>query len=198
MNLSHFFEGLGALGPWVVFPIYTVALSCFLHVGVLGLASGVMFGTFVGFLLFSFSTTASAALVFLAARKFAGVRERLQRKIEASPKLGKIDDLVTAGGWKMVALLRFTSVVPFTAMNYILGLSKIPFGSYILATWVAMVPGTLMLAYLGSVGGEMILQGQAPKKTPLEWALLVLSIVVTVGISIYATKKVGRILNETE
>ncbi len=197
MSLSNFFESLAALGPWVVFPIYTVALSCFLHVGLLGLASGAMFGTFIGFLVFSFSLTLSAGLVFLAARHFAGVRKRLIKKINTSPKLGKIDDAVTEGGWKMVLLLRQTAVVPFTAMNYILGLSKIPFRSYILATWLGMLPGSLMLAYLGSVGGEMLFEDRHPKKSMLEWVFMFLGIAVTLGISIYATKRVRRILRET-
>ena len=197
MSLTLIFEGLKGLGPWVVFPIYTVALSCFLSVGILGLASGMMFGTFIGFLVFSFSTTLSAALVFLAARHFSGVRVRLQKKIETSARLGKIDDVVTVGGWKMVALLRQTSVVPFTAMNYILGLSKIPFWHYIVATWLAMMPGCLMLVYLGAVGGEMIFEGRPPKKSILEWVFLGVGIVVTLSISVYATKRVRKILRET-
>lgn len=198
MSLTHIFESLKGLGPWVVFPVYTVALSCFLHVGLLGLAAGAMFGVLTGFLLFSFSSTASAGLVFLTARRFTGVRKRLHKKIDADPRLGKIDDMVTAGGWKMVVLLRQTAVVPFAAMNYILGLSKIPFLDYILATWFGMIPGSLLLAYIGSIGGEMIFQGHPPKKTVLEWVFMAIGIAVSVGISVYATKKVRRILHETE
>ena len=197
MSASEIFHSVKDLGPWTVFPIYTAALSCFIHVGLLGLAAGAMFGFLTGFLIFLNALTLSAGLVFLAARHFAGVRTRLMKKINSSPRLGKIDDAVTEGGWKMVLLLRQTAVVPFAAMNYILGLSKIPFRDYILATWFGMVPGSLMLAYLGSIGGEMMFEDHRLKKSPLEWVFSILGIVVTVGISLYATKRVRKILRET-
>ena len=197
MSASEIFNSVKDLGPWTVFPIYTVALSCFIHVGLLGLAAGAMFGFWKGFLIFVNASTLSAGLVFLAARHFSGARKRLQKKIDSSARWGKIDDAVTEGGWKMVLLLRQTAVVPFAAMNYILGLSKIPFRDYILATWFGMVPGSLMLAYIGSVGGEMMLEDHRLKKTPLEWAFSILGIVVTIGISLYATQRVRKILRET-
>ena len=43
-------------------------------------------------------------------------------------------------GGKMVGLLRLTFILPLNVMNYGLGLSKIPFFYYLLATWLFMMP----------------------------------------------------------
>jgi uncharacterized membrane protein YdjX (TVP38/TMEM64 family) len=95
----------------------------------------------------------------------------------------------------MVALMRQTSVIPFTAMNFGLGLSRIPFWQYFLATWVGMLPGSWVLAHVGALAGTMIFEGRKPKQTPLEWAMLAVNLSVTVGLSLYATKRVRKILH---
>ena len=96
----------------------------------------------------------------------------------------------------MVGLLRLTAIVPFTVMNYGLGLSKIRFKHYILASWIGMIPGTLLNVYLGSLAGTLVLQEKNRQKYWIEWVFFALGIVVTLGMGIYATSKVKRALNE--
>lgn len=192
LHLLNALYSLGALGPWVVIPVYVVAMTLFVPNPILGLASGAMFGTWAGFLLCSYSSVISAGCVFLAGRHLT--RGWVFKKIIASPKVRAVDDAVTKGGWKMVALIRQTAILPFSVMNYGLGLSKIPFRHYILATWFSMMPGCLLYAYLGSLAGEMVFEGRQPKKTLMEWAFFTAGIAVTVGLGIYATKRIKKIL----
>ena len=184
-------SGLGSLGPWLLIPI-CIAAALIIPIGILGLAVGAMFGASFGFLLISFSSAVSAALAFLAGRYFT--RGWVIKKIEASPKVRAVDDAVTQGGWKIVALLRQTAILPFSVMNYGLGLSKIPFRDYILATWLSMMPGCLLYAYLGSLAGVMVFEGRQPQKTALEWAFFAFGLAVTIGIGVLATQRVRKIL----
>src|SRR5262249_26419709 len=53
-------------------------------------------------------------------------------------------------GFKIVFLLRLSPLFPFGFLNYALGLTKISFREYVLASWIGMLPGTVMYVYLGS------------------------------------------------
>ena len=190
--MNSILQFLTALGPWAVGAIYTGAMCLFISMFVLGLGAGMMFGAATGFWLFSTASTLAASLTFLYGRRRS--RGWIAKKIETNPKVRAIDTVVNQGGWKMVALLRLTSVVPFTAMNYGLGLSKIPFWPYFFATWIGMMPGSYLLAHAGALTVEMALRGEKPQKSALEWAFLVLSVAVTGGLSVYATLRVKKIL----
>ncbi len=193
MYLLNGLQSLGALGPWIVFLIYIAAASLFISLPVLALAAGAMFGTWVGFLVFSLSSAVSAALMFYAARHFT--RGWIHQKAEQSPRIHAVDDAVAKGGWRMVVLLRFTAILPYAVMNYGLGLSKISFREYLLATWAAMIPGALLQAYLGDKAGEMLFNGQKPQANIFEWVLLIVGIIASLILGIYATKRIKHILD---
>ncbi len=44
---------------------------------------------------------------------------------------------------------------PFTLLNYAFGLTKVRFRDYVLASWIGMLPGTVMYVYLGSTVKEL-------------------------------------------
>lgn len=72
------------------------------------------------------------------------------------------------GGWRVVALLRLAPVVPFVALNYLLGLTPVRLGPYVLASWAAMLPATVVYVALGHLGRA----GLEGPRTPAEWGLL--------------------------
>jgi uncharacterized membrane protein YdjX (TVP38/TMEM64 family) len=61
---------------------------------------------------------------------------------------------VAREGWKIVALTRLSPVFPFNLLNYAFGLTGIGFWAYVLASGVAMLPGTLLYVYIGAVGAQ--------------------------------------------
>ena len=191
--MNSILQFLTALGPWAVGAIYTAAMCFFISMFVLGLGAGMMFGAATGFWLFSTAATIAAGIMFLYGRHRS--RGWMSQKIEKNPKVRAIDKVVNEGEWKMVAMLRLTSVVPFTAMNYGLGLSKIPFWPYFFATWIGMMPGSYLLAHVGALTAEMALRGEKPQKSALEWAFFALSVAITIGISVYASLRMRKILS---
>lgn len=186
-------EGLGPFGPLVFVIFCVLATLIFVPNPVLALAAGALFGIPIGFVLISISSTLSAAGVFLVGRFLS--RKWVIKKIALSEKTKALDDAVTKDGWKMVALLRQTAVVPFSIMNYALGLSKITFKRYVLATWIGMMPGLMLYVYLGSIAGEIALERYNRQKNMLEWIFFAFGLIVTIGIGIYAAKRVKKILN---
>jgi uncharacterized membrane protein YdjX (TVP38/TMEM64 family) len=79
------------------------------------------------------------------------VRAAVSKQVERNPRFAALDAAVTASGWKIVLLARLSPLFPFTFLNYAFGLTRIGFGPYLVASWLGMLPGTLLYVYLGSL-----------------------------------------------
>ena len=175
---------LGFWGPLIFGLIYVVATVLLIPASVLTLAAGAVFGLVLGLVTVSLASTTGAACAFLIARYLA--RERVQRLAERNDKFGAIDDAISEGGWRIVAMLRLSPAVPFGLQNYLYGLTRLRFVPYVLTSWIAMLPGTLLYVYLGLVAGSAAAGGGG--RSPAEWALLVVGLMATLGVTVYITK----------
>jgi uncharacterized membrane protein YdjX (TVP38/TMEM64 family) len=92
-----------------------------------------------------------SAAAFLIARYFA--RSAVERRIAGNPQFAAIDRAIGREGRKIAFLLRLSPAIPFTLLNYALGLTRIRFADALVAS-VGMLPGTLLYVYLGSVAGD--------------------------------------------
>ncbi|MFO0799971.1 MAG: VTT domain-containing protein [Gemmataceae bacterium] len=145
-----------AVGLFVLVEVCLVALSLPVNLWLTVLA-GFLFGAWVGTALVSASSTAGAALAFLLARYvFAGPVRRLAR---TRPRLARaferIDRGVAGHGAFYVAVLRMTPVFPFWLVNLGLALTPIRLRQYAWASWLAMLPVTVVLAAAGAELAEI-------------------------------------------
>lgn len=125
----------------------------------LTIASGVVFGMSAVPIILP-SATLGAMIGFLLARYLFA--ERLGRMIVHKPRLIAMMNAVNAEGWRIVALTRIASPIPSTAANALFGLTRIGLLSFSWATFVFMIPQTLLYAYLGSVGKTALIdQGES-------------------------------------
>jgi uncharacterized membrane protein YdjX (TVP38/TMEM64 family) len=82
------------------------------------------------------------------------------------------DDAVAAQGWKIVGLTRLSPVFPFNLLNYAFGLTQVKLKHYVIASWLGMLPGTIMYVYIGSLAGDLATLGSGERiRTPGEWVL---------------------------
>jgi uncharacterized membrane protein YdjX (TVP38/TMEM64 family)/rhodanese-related sulfurtransferase len=154
--LQAWVEGAGAAGPIVFMALYALATVLFLPGSVLTLAGGALFGPVWGTLWNLTGATVGAALAFLIAR-YLGADWVARR---AGPRLSRLNDGVTAEGWRFVAFVRLVPLFPFNLLNYALGLTRIPFVAYVLATWLFMLPGAFAYTWLGYAGREALSGGE--------------------------------------
>ena len=143
----------GVVGPALYGLAYVVGVLLFLPGAPLTIGAGLAFGPLVGTLLVSLASTAGAASAFLIARHL--LRGRVEGWIADHERLAAVDRAVENQGWKVVALTRLSPAFPFNLQNYAYGLTGVPFSQYVLASWVAMLPGTLLYVSIGAVGGEL-------------------------------------------
>lgn len=146
----------GAAGPLILIGVYAVATVLFLPGSVITLAGGALFGPFWGALYSLTGSTLGAALAFLIGRYLAG--DWVQARTEGL--LERLVRGVEAEGWRFVAFIRLVPLFPFNLVNHPLGLTRIPFLSYLLATFVFMIPGALAYSWLGFAGRQAMTGGQ--------------------------------------
>ena len=156
--LEHWIQNAGLAGPLVFIALYTLATLLFLPGSLLTLAGGALFGPLWGTLINLTGATLGAALAFLVARYLAAdwVQDR------AGGLLKRLIQGVEAEGWRFVAFTRLVPLFPFNLLNYALGLTRIPFVHYLLATALCMLPGALAYTWLGYAGREALAGGAGP------------------------------------
>ncbi|MBI5248740.1 MAG: FAD-containing oxidoreductase [Desulfomonile tiedjei] len=146
-------QGLGVWGPIFLAGIYVLAAVLFLPGSVLTLGAGFLFGVPEGLLTVWIGANLGAFAAFLVGRTIA--REWVAQKVKGNAKFAAIDDALGREGFKVVLLLRLSPVFPFDFLNYALGLTKVSFRNYALASLIGMLPGTLMYVYFGSAARSL-------------------------------------------
>lgn len=145
-------ERAGPAGPLLFMLIYALATVLFFPGSVLTLAGGALFGPIWGTFYNLTGATVGAALAFLLARYLAS--NWVEQK--TGGRLKQIKDGVEHEGWRFVAFVRLVPLFPFNLLNYALGLTRIRFLHYLVATYICMLPGAIAYTYLGYAGREAI------------------------------------------
>ncbi len=186
-NSLDWVAGLGPFGPIIFIGIYIVACVLLIPGSILTLGAGFVFGVVKGTVIDSVAATLGATCAFLVGRYLA--RGWVARIIDANPKFKAIDEAVAREGWKIVGLVRLSPVFPFNLLNYMFGLTKVSLRHYFFASWVGMLPGTVMYVYIGSLAGDLATLGAGGRaRSPAEWALYVLGLAATIVVTVYVTR----------
>lgn len=192
-TFNDWVAGLGGLGIVIFIAVYVVATVLFLPGSALTLGAGFAFGVVQGFLAVSVGSTLGAAASFLVARHFA--RAAVSRRFGANPNFTAVDRAVGREGAKIVFLLRLSPAIPFNVLNYLLGLTSVGFWPYVLASWVGMLPGTLLYVYLGYAGraGLAAASGEGGDH-PFKYVYIGAGLLATLAVTIYVTRLARRAL----
>lgn len=172
-------EALGPLGPafFIGAVIFCECIPLF-PTTPLSLASGILFGAQKGAICILGGTTIASILAFSIAR---GIGRPLAEKIINAEMSGDEDDheqtvvqkkleevqhaiergtfLQQAGA---VLALRLTPIVPFSASNYVLGLSPLPLAPYLTGTFIGMSFWSVVYASLGGASRVLLSKGVDP------------------------------------
>jgi uncharacterized membrane protein YdjX (TVP38/TMEM64 family) len=177
----------GAAGVVVYVLLYILACVLFLPGSILTLGAGAVWGVLGGVPVVSVASTLGATAAFLVGRYLA--RDWVARKIQGNDKFQAIDEAVAREGWKIVGLTRLSPIFPFNLLNYAFGLTRVSLRHYIVASWVGMIPGTVMYVYLGSLAGSLAALGSGRStRTPAQWAMYAVGLVATVAVTVYVTR----------
>lgn len=194
-------RGTGATGVALFGVVYIVSTVAFLPGSLLTLAAGFAYGPVWGLALASPASVAGATAAFLLGR--SALRDWAQRKIGDAPRVRAIDAVVARQGFLFILLLRLSPLFPFNLLNYVLSLSRVSVVTYVLASFLGMLPGTALYVYLGSLapaaaGLSSASRGSGPSRTALYVAGLMATIAVVFIGTRAATRAVDSALEQVD
>ena len=190
---ARWINGLGMLGPVVFIAGYVGAAVAFVPGSILTMAAGALFGLLYGTVYVFIASTTASAVAFLIARHLA--REAIQRKLQAYPRFTAVDRAIAAHGRKIVLLVRLSPVFPYSLSNYALGLTRVRFRDYMLAS-VGTIPGTILYVYYGKLAGDIaaLAGGVAIERDAGYYAVLGLGLAATLLVTTIVTRIAQRAL----
>jgi uncharacterized membrane protein YdjX (TVP38/TMEM64 family) len=143
-------DGFGTAAP-LVFIVVSAALTCALFPGpVLAAASGLLFGTWLGFPVSLTSATLGACCAFLISRRVGlGAVEQL-----AGPRVQRIRGWIGRRGFLSVLYARIIPGMPFTLVNYAAGLTPLRLPVFAGATAIGAAPRAFAYTALGGSFGN--------------------------------------------
>ncbi len=194
--LSRFLAWAQGIGPWgavLLGAAYIPAALLFVPGSLLTLGAGFAFGVGLGTVTVSIGSTLGASAAFLAGRTLA--RGFIETKIANNIRFRAIDQAVKQEGFKIVLLTRLSPVFPFNLLNYAFGLTPVSLRDYFLASWIGMLPGTVMYVYLGSAAKTLadLAAGKVEGGTGQQM-LFGVGLIATVAVTIAVTRVAKRAL----
>lgn len=140
--------GASSLAALVLFPV-----------SLLMLFSGAYFGLWWGFAFNLLGFISGAILAFLTARHLARNTVASLLPSSAHRALEKLG----ASGWQTVAVLRTVGIIPGVLVNYALGITALPFVTYVWASLLFTMPNVFIITYAGVAGEDFVRNGELGK-----------------------------------
>jgi uncharacterized membrane protein YdjX (TVP38/TMEM64 family) len=146
-------EGLGFWGPLFLVGLYVAFCLLSLPGVILVLAAGFLFGAVEGAVAASLGATLGATASFLVSRTVG--KAWVERKLANHPVLLAIDQAIGESGFKIVLLARLALFFPYAATSYAFGLTKVPLGRFVVASWLGRLPAVIVYALVGSTAKSL-------------------------------------------
>lgn len=186
--LHHWILGLGLWGAVIFAVIFIAATLVLAPDWPLAIVAGWIYGVWAVAVVLAAAMIA-ASLAFLAARHL--LRDKVRDVLAKERRFAAVDKAVAEEGWKIVALLRLSPLVPFNLQNYLFGITAISFPGYVAATFAGIIPGTALYVYLGALGGAAGSSGM-----PFKLALFGIGLLATAAVVVLIARKARRRLAE--
>ncbi|GMI76079.1 hypothetical protein like AT1G03260 [Hibiscus trionum] len=141
-------EDLGPWGPVMLVFAYIPLTVLAVPAAVLTLGGGYLFGMPVGFIADSIGATLGATVAFIFGRTIG--RSYVISKLRNYSQFQAVAIASERSGFKIVLLLRLVPLLPFNVLNYLLSVTPVRLGEYVLASWLGMMPTTFGMVYVGT------------------------------------------------
>jgi uncharacterized membrane protein YdjX (TVP38/TMEM64 family) len=171
-SLGQTVASLGIAARIIYLVLYVLGTIVLAPSPLMSIAAGVAFGWW-GVPLAVVAATAGATASFLLSRYFfdGAVEDWLTDR----PVFNAAKRAVDEESWRILLLLRLSPVVPFGMLNYLLGLTKTPLGTYVATTAIGILPGSFVDIYIGVIGKSA--------GNTVQLSLLVVGLIATIAVA---------------
>jgi uncharacterized membrane protein YdjX (TVP38/TMEM64 family) len=137
--------------------VYALAIALSVPGGaILTITGGFMFGSILATLLVLIAATLGATLVFLIAKTALGDPLRAR----AGPFLKRMEAGFQEDAFNYLLVLRLIPVFPFWIVNLVPAFLGVPLRTYVLGTFIGIIPGSFVFASVGAGIGSVLDSGQ--------------------------------------
>jgi uncharacterized membrane protein YdjX (TVP38/TMEM64 family) len=174
---------------------YVLAAVLVLPASILTFAAGLLFGLPLGVALTSAGSALGASAAFAVGR-FAA-RDWVAQRVVTRPRRHALVAATGSRGFLLVLLARLSPLIPYNVLNYALSVTSVRFRDYLLATWLGMLPATVLYVYTGSLAkglAEPTTAAGAPSWAA--YSLLALGFVATAVLTLLLARHATRALRE--
>jgi uncharacterized membrane protein YdjX (TVP38/TMEM64 family) len=156
-TLTAFVADHTALAALTFALVYTAVIALSVPGGaVLTIAGGFMFGSLLGTALVVVAATLGATIVFLIARTALGDPLRAR----AGPFLKRMEAGFQEDALNYLLVLRLIPLFPFWIVNLVPAFLGVPLRTYVLGTFIGIIPGSFVFASVGAGLGSVLDSGQ--------------------------------------
>ncbi len=153
-TLGHLLEHLGFWAPLIFILAHAVTICLLAPASILTVLGAAIFGTYWGFFYAWIGAILGAAGSFFIGRTLG--RDLVDSLI--GDRLRKYDDAIERNGFTTVFYIRFMNL-PFSLINYGMGLTKVGFRDYFFGTSLGVIMGIFVLTFLGGTLKEVWISG---------------------------------------
>jgi uncharacterized membrane protein YdjX (TVP38/TMEM64 family) len=152
-------DGHPFLAPLAFVVLYAVVIALSVPGGaVLTIAGGFLFGIVAGSLYVVVAATVGATIVFLIAKTALG--DVLRAK--AGPRIRRMEEGFREDAFNYLLVLRLIPIFPFWLVNIVPALLGVGVGTYVLGTFLGIIPGSVVFASVGNGLGAVFDAGETP------------------------------------
>lgn len=184
-NFLDFVNNLGPLGPLLFILVYVLLAVALVPGSLLTLGAGFLFGLVYGTIYVSIASTVGAVMAFLVGRFLA--RDFVEDLVRKRQQFGRVEEAVSREGWKIVLLTRLSPIFPYNFLNYAYGLTTVRLRDFGLASWVGMIPGTVLYVYIGSLASDVATLGITDRSL-VEWGFFGVGLILTLVVTVYVSR----------
>ncbi len=184
---------MGGWGVVLFILLYVVAALTVAPAFPLTVAAGAIYGVARGSAVVFVGAVLGGSAAYAVAVRLAGTR--WLRRFDREPRVIVVRNAVKADSVWVQFLLRLSPIVPFTMLNYALGLARVRYKDFALAL-VGMVPAIVMYTYYGKVVGDVtaLAAGASPPRGPAYYVFLGLGLAATAVATAALTRAARRAL----
>jgi uncharacterized membrane protein YdjX (TVP38/TMEM64 family) len=158
-ELLAFVDRHPVLAPLVFMLVYAVAIALSVPGGaILTITGGFLFGTLATTLYVVVAATLGATAVFLIARTALG--DTLRTK--AGPRIRRMEEGFQENALSYLLVLRLIPIFPFWLVNIVPAFLGVGLGTYVIGTFVGIIPGSFVYASVGNGLGAVFDAGGTP------------------------------------
>lgn len=144
-QMQIFISSYGIWAGLVFVVLYAIRPLIFFPSSVLTPLAAVLFGSMLGWVYAFVGALLSATVAFFMARYFG--RHFVQESQNVF--IQKYDAKLKQNAFETILTLRLIPLFPFDFVNYVCGLSAVPYRTYIIATLIGILPGLTAYIFLG-------------------------------------------------